>query len=786
MGARGIRAAAAAGASGILVAVALLAAGWWLVAERAATARAVGDDLGEAEGAFDRLAWPEARTAFERAKARLGDGGPAELRGRLDRTGLDLDLADRLEAIHTAYVDSGGMGTGTDFDPDGAGRAYAAAFEGAGLGAVRSRPRRSRNASGRRASAGPSWRRSTTGRLARSTPAGSNGSSRSPAGADPDPESGWRDRVRDPATARAAAALAELARTAPLDGRSVPLHLYLAKRLLAVGGDGLGFHRRVQAAHPDDFWATFTLACEWRRTDADAISYYRAALASARGRWPPSSTSAMPWKTRAGSPRRRSSGGTPSCCTPKATPPHYNLALSHRGSGRYGEAADHCRRAIRLDPRHGPAYVTLGRALLERGEFGEARQAARHGLELVPAGQEMWIIADLIVRRCDRLQPLEARLAGIAGGTDLPAGPDEAIDFAELCDRKGRLAAAVRLYAAAFAAPEKFQESWGGRRYKAACDAARAGLGEGEDAPLDGPGRAALRRQALAWLRAERASWVAAATAGDADGRRAAARTFRTWQGDAALAGVREPDALAWLGDVERHQWQAWWTSLDILAAGGAFPTLTAAQSHAARRGWKSAAEGYARLIEWVPADPQAWFEFAAVQLLSGDRDGYRRTCARLLAGGPGSPAVRPYHVARACTLAPDAADDPAKPAEAGKDELAKYASTSWSLTEQGALLHRAGRSSEAVGPLEKSLAADAKAGKQVLNWLWLALAQHRLGKADEARRWLDKAVALLDSAGGPMPADAVAAGMDLHNWLEACVLRREAEALLRSPAAPK
>jgi hypothetical protein len=69
-----------------------------------------------------------------------------------------------------------------------------------------------------------------------------------------------------------------------------------------------------------------------------------------------------------------------------------------------------------------------------------------------------------------------------------------------------------------------------------------------------------------------------------------------------------------------------------------------------------------------------------------------------------------------------------------------------------------------------------------VLNWLWLALANQRLGKAEEARRWLDKAQAWLDHYDDGMPARAdEELGLHLHNWLEAHVLRREAEALIPS-----
>ena len=72
-----------------------------------------------------------------------------------------------------------------------------------------------------------------------------------------------------------------------------------------------------------------------------------------------------------------------------------------------------------------------------------------------------------------------------------------------------------------------------------------------------------------------------------------------------------------------------------------------------------------------------------------------------------------------------------------------------------------------------------------VLNWLWLALAEQRLGKAEEARRWLNKAQSWLDQYRDGMPARAEGEfGLDLHNWLETHVLRREAEALIPSEAS--
>ena len=143
--------------------------------------------------------------------------------------------------------------------------------------------------------------------------------------------------------------------------------------------------------------------------------------------------------------------------------------------------------------------------------------------------------------------------------------------------------------------------------------------------------------------------------------------------------------------------------------------------------------------------DGHFWFEYAALLLLSGDRPGYVRACAHMIercgkAGGP-----RAYHVARACTLAPDAVADASLPGRLAEKELKASAREFWSLTEQGALAYRAGRFQQAVPLFEQSLRADPKSGRAVLNWLWLALAKQRLGEAEEARRWLNKAQAWLD-----------------------------------------
>jgi hypothetical protein len=167
------------------------------------------------------------------------------------------------------------------------------------------------------------------------------------------------------------------------------------------------------------------------------------------------------------------------------------------------------------------------------------------------------------------------------------------------------------------------------------------------------------------------------------------------------------------------------------------------------------------------------------VQLLTKDRAGYRRTCAHVLARCQAK-QMRPYLVARACTLGPDSADATDLPSRLSQDELQRSETAFWSLTEQGALHVRAGRLQQAIQPLERSLVVDGRPGRAVLNWLWLAVAYGLLGQAEEGRRWLARAAGWLDQQAGRMPVETPVMGLHPHNWLEAHVLRQEAEALLR------
>lgn len=97
-------------------------------------------------------------------------------------------------------------------------------------------------------------------------------------------------------------------------------------------------------------------------------------------------------------------------------------------------------------------------------------------------------------------------------------------------------------------------------------------------------------------------------------------------------------------------------------------------------------------------------------------------------------PFAELHDLARAVQLAEQAVKS--KPTHAG------YRNT------LGVALYRAGKWREANTALEESIRIKeaAKGSPDVSNWLFLAMAHHRLGESDKARRWMDKATAWIDA----------------------------------------
>jgi serine/threonine-protein kinase len=247
---------------------------------------------------------------------------------------------------------------------------------------------------------------------------------------------------------------------------------------------------------------------------------------------------------------------------------HYNLGLLLAGQGKYAEAEACFRKVVALNPDGPDAHCDLGQVLKIQGRFAEALAAFRRGHELGSRDPKWSRPSAEWMREAERMLALDAKLPDVLAGKVKPAGAAECLELGKLCQGPKKLyAVAARFFADAFAIePKCAADLRAAHRYNAACSAALAAAGQGEDATdLADKERARLRKQALAWLRADLDAWAKLVDGGKAADRQAAQGQMRHWQGDADLSGVRHPWSLLRLPGDERRQWQKLWADVDDL-----------------------------------------------------------------------------------------------------------------------------------------------------------------------------------------------------------------------------
>jgi eukaryotic-like serine/threonine-protein kinase len=408
-------------AASLLVAAALVGVSFELVVQQAHQRDSVEADLKELAGLQENARWAGARAVLERAEAGLGGGGPDDLRRRLGQARRDLDLVIELDKIRLRRVTRGELA----FYKAQANQAYADAFAREGLGSVHDHPERvaarvkASAVRGALVAALDDWAACVADKdqrdwllaVARH--------------ADPDP-AGWRGRILDPKIWDDPAKLAALAQTVPVEGQSVSLLLALGERLRAAGGEADPLLRRVQKAHPEDFWANLILGnALLQRLPWEASGYYRAALArrpeEAVGycavgdalRLQNLLADATEYYEKAlqrdaGYARAHSDLGLTLqekgrldeaiVCyrhavqlDPDYAWAHHNLANALRVKGQLDEAEDHSQRALRLDPKNAEVRQCLNSILLQKGRGPEALDGWRQALEAYkPSEAEAW------------------------------------------------------------------------------------------------------------------------------------------------------------------------------------------------------------------------------------------------------------------------------------------------------------------------------------------------------------------------------------------------------------
>ena len=393
-------AAAALLAISLLVATTLVGAGASLSVRQIRTARAVEADLRAADRLQRQSAFREAGAILDRARARLGDGGPFWLYRVVEATRRDHQFLVRLEAIRmnrsTLVEGQQTHDAELRFNKARADRDYAKAFRDHGLGeppsdavAVAARVRAFR------------WAAQLVGALdgwavCVAKPARQEWLLEVASRADPDP---WRNRVRDPAVWRAAKPLAELARAAPA-GQPVPLLLALGERLSATREDGVGFLRLVREQYPEDFWANFTLALALhgagRRPGGDpspALACYESTLKIRPDALAVQNDLALVLIDKHWLGDNEREGRGPGAITvfhelvrdaPRFAPGFNNLGVAWKHKGDWQQAGLAFRDALSIDPGLAPAHINLGEVRAGSGDFREAIDDYRRALQLDP------------------------------------------------------------------------------------------------------------------------------------------------------------------------------------------------------------------------------------------------------------------------------------------------------------------------------------------------------------------------------------------------------------------
>jgi tetratricopeptide (TPR) repeat protein len=199
---------------------------------------------------------------------------------------------------------------------------------------------------------------------------------------------------------------------------------------------------------------------------------------------------------------------------------------------------------------------------------------------------------------------------------------------------------------------------------------------------------------------------------------------------------------------------------------------------------WDLVASVFTKIVEakYTDDNPEG-LVFFGIQLLSrvevGDLPGYRSASGKLVSQY--SKTSDPNSLNSAawfCTYASDAVADLAVPVQMAEKAVAGYPPhlKRLALNTLGAALYRAGRIDEAIARLDESVKASGGVGVPQ-DWAFLAMAHHKKGNVEEARRWLEKLRSHKPDPKAGFSTDVV----------ECRIFLKEAEALLRKtpPARP-
>ena len=171
------------------------------------------------------------------------------------------------------------------------------------------------------------------------------------------------------------------------------------------------------------------------------------------------------------------------------------------------------------------------------------------------------------------------------------------------------------------------------------------------------------------------------------------------------------------------------------------------------------------------------------MRLLTGDTTGYRKLCVGMLKRfGATQNTNAANYVVWTCALAPEAVGDLTPVVQLAEKNATQNPKSWHAFTSLGGAYYRAGRFDAAIENMSKACSLHP-AGGNAFNWLFIAMAHHQLGRTNEARVELAKAIQWIEEAEKRNVNDPyIISPLPWRYSLQLVILRRESEALVSPP----